>query len=128
MDVNQADASKGWAGVQAQFAGALPEAHRQAVEGMKLWYERDDYLFVHAGVRPGLTIEQQTETDLLWIRRDFSSVECPYPGKVVVHGHTPRREPDLKRWRIGVDTGAYSSGVLTAIRLRGTERMVIQAL
>jgi len=127
VDVAQADPSKGWASVQAAFSKALPQAHRDYVEGLKLWWERDDYLFVHAGVRPGLPLERQTEADLLWIRHEFLRHERPHPRKVVVHGHTPKREPDLHRWRIGVDTGAYASGVLTAIRLRGAERMVIQA-
>jgi serine/threonine protein phosphatase 1 len=126
VDVNRVDPSKGWAGVQAAFAEALPPAHRQCMEDMKLWLRRGDYLFVHAGVRPGVGIEQQTEADLLWIRQEFSRVECPYPGKVVVHGHTPHREPELHRWRIGLDTGAYQTGVLTAIRLRGSERVLIQ--
>lgn len=127
VDVAQADPSKGWASVQAAFAKALPEAHRAYVASMKLWWERDDYLFVHAGVRPGLALDQQTEADLLWIRHEFLRHERPHPKRVVVHGHTPRRDPDLHRWRIGVDTGAYASGVLTAIRLKGAERMVIQA-
>lgn len=127
VDVAQANPSKGWASIQAAFSQAFPPAHRAYVESMKLWLERDDYLFVHAGVRPGLPLDRQTEADLLWIRHEFLRHERPHPRMVVVHGHTPRREPDLHRWRIGIDTGAYASGVLTAIRLRGAERMVIQA-
>ncbi len=126
VDVAQADPSRGWVSVQDAFAKALPDSHRAFLAAMKLWVERDDYLFVHAGVRPGLPLERQTEADLLWIRHEFLRAERPHPNRVVVHGHTPRREPDLHRWRIGVDTGAYASGVLTAIRLKGAERMVIQ--
>ena len=126
VDVKKIDPARGWAAVQKAFAVALPAAHLEAIREMKLWCERDDYLFVHAGVRPGLPIGQQTETDLLWIRQEFIRCDCPYPGKVVVHGHTPTRDADLRRWRIGIDTGAYASGVLSAIRLRGVERMVLQ--
>ena len=71
-------------------------------------------------------MERQTQADLLWIRQEFLAAETPYPGKVVVHGHTPMRQPDLRRWRIGIDTGAYASGILSAIRLRGFERTLIQ--
>jgi len=127
VDIKRADPSKGWASIQAAFAEALPPEHLKFCETMKLWVERDDYIFVHAGVRPGLPIALQAETDLLWIRGEFLNSERPHPDKVVVHGHTPRRDPDLTRWRIGLDTGAYASGVLTAIRLRGPERMLIQA-
>ena len=94
---------------------------------MKLWIGRGDYLFVHAGVRPGVPVDQQAAADLLWIRKEFLEIEVPCPGKVVVHGHTPTRAPEMHRWRIGLDTGAYASGVLSAIRLRGYERRLIQA-
>jgi serine/threonine protein phosphatase 1 len=127
VDVARADPSKGWVSVQKAFAEALPASHLAFCESMKLWVERDDYLFVHAGVRPGRPLAMQSEADLLWIRGEFLRSERPHPDKVVVHGHTPTREPDLKRWRIGLDTGAYASGVLTAIRLRGPERSLIQA-
>lgn len=126
VDVSQASPAKGWAGIQADFKRVLPTSHLAFVQGMRLWLERDDYIFVHAGVRPGLPMERQSQTDLLWIRQGFREAEQPYPDKVIVHGHTPTPEPELKRWRIGIDTGAYASGVLTAIRLRGFERSVIQ--
>jgi serine/threonine protein phosphatase 1 len=128
--VNAAEvgAARGWIGVQEAFARQLPSKHKDFIQNMKLWIELDDYLFVHAGVRPGLPIERQSQTDLLWIRQDFLAAEIPYEGKVVVHGHTPTREAQLKRWRIGVDTGAYASGVLTAVRLKGYERTLIQTL
>jgi serine/threonine protein phosphatase 1 len=126
VDVQRADPAKGWVSVQTAFAEALPPEHLRFCESMKLWVERDDYIFVHAGVRPGVPIALQSEADLLWIRGEFLRAERPHADKVIVHGHTPRREPDLNRWRIGLDTGAYASGVLTAIRLRGPERMLIQ--
>lgn len=128
VDIQKAAGGKGWAGLQLAFQNAVPDSHRDYVRSLKLWVEFGDYLFVHAGVRPGAPIEAQNATDLLWIRQEFLAAETPYPGKVVVHGHTPVRVPDMKRWRIGVDTGAYASGVLTAVRLRGYERTLLQAL
>jgi len=80
-----------------------------------------DYLFVHAGVRPGIPIEAQRETDLIWIRDEFLESTEGF-GKVVVHGHTPGREPVVRPNRIGIDTGAVFSGRLTALRLQDGER------
>jgi serine/threonine protein phosphatase 1 len=127
VNISEAGTGKGWAGVREAFLPVFPLRHLEFIQKMKLWLEVDDYLFVHAGVRPGLPIERQAATDLLWIRQDFLAVEIPYPGRVVVHGHTPTREVNMKRWRIGIDTGAYASGILTAVRLRGYERALIQA-
>ena len=127
VNIAQAGVGKGWAGVREAFLPVFPSRHLEFIQKMKLWLEVDDYLFVHAGVRPGLPIERQAEADLLWIRQDFLSVDTPYPGRVVVHGHTPTREAHMRRWRIGVDTGAYASGILTAVRLKGYERALIQA-
>lgn len=127
VDMVRDGGGHGWQGIQAAFVKRVPQSHRDYIKSMKLWVERGDYLFVHAGVRPGVPIERQSPTDLLWIRQEFLAAEVPYPGKVVVHGHTPMRQPDLRRWRIGIDTGAYASGILSAIRLRGFERTLIQA-
>ena len=127
VDINKEAGGKGWPGLQAAFQRVVPETHRAYVQSMKLWVGFGDYLFVHAGVRPGKPMEEQTQADLLWIRQEFLASETPYPGKVVVHGHTPMRIPDMKRWRIGIDTGAYASGMLTAVKLRGFERVLIHA-
>ena len=84
-----------------------------------------DYLFVHAGIRPGVAPESQSERDLRWIREPFLG----YPedhGFVVVHGHTITQEPEFKPNRIGIDTGAYYSGRLTALGLQGTARWLIE--
>ena len=84
-----------------------------------------DYLFVHAGIRPGVAPEEQSERDLRWIREPFLG----YPedhGFVVVHGHTIIPEPEFKANRIGIDTGAYYSGRLTALGLQGTARWLIE--
>lgn len=80
-----------------------------------------DYVFVHAGIRPGVPLDKQTLADLRWIRDDFLGDERDH-GVMVVHGHTIRDEVDECANRIGIDTGAYRSGVLTAIVLDGTDR------
>jgi serine/threonine protein phosphatase 1 len=86
-----------------------------------------DYVFVHAGIRPGVPLERQTLTDLRWIRDEFLSDERDH-GKMIVHGHTIRDEIDECANRIGIDTGAYKSGVLTAIVLEGAERRYLQTM
>jgi serine/threonine protein phosphatase 1 len=80
-----------------------------------------DYLFVHAGIRPGVPLEEQLQSDLRWIRQDFLLDETDH-GFVVVHGHTISSETEERPNRIGIDTGAYSSGVLTALAIENGER------
>lgn len=83
-----------------------------------------DYLFVHAGIRPGLEVDQQSQSDLRWIRDPFLFDESDH-GFIVVHGHTISDEVDERPNRIGIDTGAYRSGVLTALAIEGCERWLI---
>ena len=105
---------------------AMPDEHRHFLAGLELMAERGDYLCAHAGVRPGMPLDEQTEEDLLWIRDDFLKSEKRL-AKVIVHGHTPEEEAFIGHHRIGVDTGAYATGVLTAIKLKGSEQTLIQA-
>jgi serine/threonine protein phosphatase 1 len=107
------------------LAAALPSAHRLFVEELRLSYQSGDYVFVHAGVRPGRTLEQQTARDLLWIRQGFLKDQRPLPW-TVVHGHTPSERVHADVRRIGIDTGAYATDVLTAVRLEGAERELLQ--
>ena len=86
-----------------------------------------DYLFVHAGIRPGVELEDQKVADLRWIREPFLSHRDNF-GPIVVHGHTIFDEPDFAANRIGIDTGAYRTGRLTALGLEGTERWLIEAV
>jgi len=102
------------------FAAALPEAHLDFFRRLRLTVPVGDYLFVHAGVRPGVPLEAQREDDLIWIRDEFLSATEPF-DKIVVHGHTPVREPVVLPNRIGVDTGAVFTGRLTALRLQDGE-------
>jgi serine/threonine protein phosphatase 1 len=80
-----------------------------------------DYLFVHAGIRPGVPIDEQLQSDLRWIREPFLLDETDH-GCVVVHGHTISPEVEERANRIGIDTGAYRTGVLTALAIDGPER------
>lgn len=114
-----------WAEASAAFNAALPPAHREFFERLELMTTVGDYAFVHAGVRPGVAIEDQAERDLLWIRQEFLQAPGPF-GKVVVHGHTPAEEAQMLKHRLGVDTGAYATGVLTAVRLEGEDQRLIQ--
>jgi serine/threonine protein phosphatase 1 len=83
-----------------------------------------DYLFVHAGIRPGIELDQQQQSDLRWIREPFLLDDRDH-GFVVVHGHTISRRIDEQPNRIGIDTGAFATGVLTALSIEGGERRFI---
>ncbi len=115
-----------WEQAREAFAQALPAEHLEFLRGLELYAEYGDYIFVHAGLRPGVPIERQVEQDLLWIRNEFLEERRPF-AKVVVHGHTPEPEPFLGEMRLGLDTGAYATGILTAARLHGTEQAILQA-
>jgi serine/threonine protein phosphatase 1 len=113
-----------WALARLRLEAAIPPDHLAFLEGLELSATRGDYFFVHAGVRPGVPLEHQSERDMLSIRDEF--ITCPEPfDKVVVHGHTVG-EPYLGANRIALDTGAYASGVLTAIKLKDGERTLLQ--
>lgn len=86
-----------------------------------------DYLFVHAGIRPGLPIEQQTSRDLRWIRQPFLDHGGSH-GKIVIHGHTITEQVDERANRIGIDTGAYRTGCLTALGIEGEQRWIIDTV
>jgi serine/threonine protein phosphatase 1 len=100
----------------ADWAGYLPRPHLLFLRDLAVFHEAGGYLFVHAGVRPGIPLERQSRHDLMWIREPFLSSKRSL-GAVVVHGHTPRQEPVVRPNRIGVDTGAVLGGVLTCVVL-----------
>jgi serine/threonine protein phosphatase 1 len=118
--------NEAWARVSRELKTALPKEHLEFYRGLELMVTVGDYAFVHAGVRPGVPLEQQEERDLLWIRQEFLAEKGPHP-KVIVHGHTPKEEAELTRWRLGVDTGCYATGLLTAVRLLDADQRLIQA-
>lgn len=114
-----------WDKARDALAEAMPPAHLAFLRRLELTAVIGDFLFVHAGVRPGVPLEAQREPDLLWIRQDFLNASGPF-GKIVVHGHTPAEAAFLGEHRIGIDTGAYATGVLTAVRLEDDDRRLIQ--
>ncbi len=95
-----------------EWPSYLPKSHLIFLRDLAPSYEAGGYLFVHAGIRPGIPINRQTRHDLMWIREPFLSCKESF-GPVVVHGHTPRQEPIVRSNRIGIDTGAVMGGVLT---------------
>jgi serine/threonine protein phosphatase 1 len=105
----------------AMVRGAIPREHVEFLETFADSCRFGDYLFVHAGIRPGIQLELQSQSDLRWIREPFLLDDSDH-GFVVVHGHTIREEAEELPNRIGIDTGAYRTGVLTALGIEGTER------
>jgi serine/threonine protein phosphatase 1 len=99
---------------------AMPAIHRNFLQGLALSFSCGDFFFVHAGVRPGIPLQTQTQQDLLWIREDFLLCEETF-SKIIVHGHTPVYEPDIQPNRINIDTGAYATGKLTCLVLEDFE-------
>ncbi len=94
----------------------IPGEHLQFLKELRLYYETEDYIFVHGGINPEKSLEEQTEDDFLWIRGSFYNAEVRFP-KTVVFGHTPFNEPFVKEDRIGIDTGCVYGGKLTAVML-----------
>ncbi len=95
---------------------AMPPAHIEFLRSLKMSHSRGKYFFCHAGVRPRVPLDRQSEQDLLWIRDDFLACTKDF-GKVVVHGHTPVEEPEVLPNRIDIDTGAFATGRLTCVAL-----------
>jgi serine/threonine protein phosphatase 1 len=106
--------------VSTALRRAMPDSHRRFIEGLALSFTCGDFFFVHAGVRPGIPLQKQSRQDLLWIRDDFLLHEDDF-GMVVVHGHTPIYEPEIRWNRINIDTGAYATGRLTCLVLEGDD-------
>lgn len=112
--------------VRDELLARMPAGHLLVLQRLELMVAVGDYAFVHAGVRPGAPLAQQTEQDLLWIREGFLDVDAPHE-KVIVHGHTWLDEkPRFSEHRLSIDTGCYRTGVLTALRLDGGERECLQ--
>jgi serine/threonine protein phosphatase 1 len=103
---------------------AIPKEHVEFLESFDDSCRFGDYLVVHAGIRPGVEFDQQRQSDLRWIREPFLFDETDH-GFVVVHGHTIRPEVEMRPNRIGIDTGAYRSGVLTALAIEGPDSWLL---
>lgn len=109
----------------AALHGVLPDRHLAFYAGLASYHVCGGYVFVHAGLRPGVALAEQNPDDLRWIRRPFLDSEADF-GAMVVHGHSIVAKPEQRPNRIGIDTGAYASGVLTALVLEGATRRFLQ--
>lgn len=109
----------------ARLETLVPQAHLDFLASFEDRIVIGDYAFVHAGIRPGVPIADQKRSDLRWIREEFTGHRGDME-KVVVFGHTIYDEVEERGSRIGIDTGAYASGRLTAIGLEGSERWYLQ--
>jgi len=118
--------TEAWIKASEALAEALPAEHLEFYRNLELMIEVGDYAFVHAGVRPGVPLSRQSEKDLIWIRQEFLTAPGRFE-KIIVHGHTPMEEPQVLPARIGIDTGVYATGVLTAVRLDDTGPRILQA-
>ena len=113
-----------WVEVWKDFKSAIPDDHMQFFSSLQHYHIRGDFIFVHAGLRPGVAFSDQNPQDMMWIRDRFLKDKATF-SKLVVHGHTPSRHPELDHRRLGLDTGAYSTGILTAARMIGLEIKII---
>lgn len=104
------------AALARRLADALPPAHVAFLGSLKRSFSCGDFFFVHAGVRPGVPLLQQTDEDLFWIREKFLNCQDKFE-KIIVHGHTPVAEVEFHSNRINVDTGAFATGRLSCLRI-----------
>jgi len=108
-----------------RLAGCVPQAHADFLDSFEDMIEIGDYAFVHAGVRPDVPLAEQTASDMRWIRAEFLDHRGAF-DRVIVHGHTITDHIENFPHRIGLDTGAYASGRLSAIALEGADRWTLQ--
>lgn len=107
------------------LSDAVPQAHKDFLSALRLSHQEGDYFFAHAGIKPGIPVEEQQAEDLLWIREAFLRSTLDH-GHIVVHGHTPEWSPVTRANRIGIDTGACFGGALTALVLDGDSQSFLQ--
>ncbi len=112
-------------GLAERLDRELPEPHRAFLQGCTESWRCGSYYFVHAGIRPGIALDRQTLEDQLWIRDEFLDSNADH-GVIVVHGHSISQQPQLLSNRIGIDTGAFASGVLTCLVLEGPQQRLLQ--
>ncbi|QND51969.1 serine/threonine protein phosphatase [Phyllobacterium sp. 628] len=105
---------------------AIPAAHVEFLQGLRRSTIMGDFFFCHAGIRPGVDLERQNPEDLIWIRWDF--LDDPHlHSKVIIHGHTPASDVEVRQNRVNLDTGAYASGRLSAIRIDAEAKSFLEA-
>lgn len=113
--------------IQAAFHEALPKQHFRFFRDFLTSYVCGDFYFVHAGVKPNVSLATQKEADLLWIRDEFLSSTEDF-GKIIVHGHTPTREIEVHSNRVNIDTGAFATGRLSCLVIERSELSSIDTL
>ena len=113
--------------VEHLLLSAIPDRHIRFLKDFHETVRFGDYLFVHAGIKPGVAPEQQSGKDLRWIRTEFLNSDANF-GCIVVHGHTIVEEVEVKSNRIGLDTGAYKTGILSALWIDGRETGTLQVV
>lgn len=118
-------AAAGWAAACQALNAAVDERQRAFLAAQDYSFTLGDYFFAHAGAEPGVPLDQQDPQQLMWVRHEFLNHPDPFE-RVVVHGHTPTETVHADDRRIGLDTGAYATGVLTALRLEGETRELLQ--
>ena len=116
----------GLAELRDMFEAAVPQDHLAFLRNLPTSLSLGDFLFAHAGILPGVAVDQQNDRDLMWIRRKFLDDERDH-GAVVVHGHTPVDEPEIRPNRINIDTGAVYGGDLTCLVIEGTDIRFLKA-
>lgn len=119
--------TEAWARVAADLHHKLTARETAFLESLELSVTVGDYFFSHAGARPGVALDRQSPEDLMWIRQPFLNSRTAFE-RVVVHGHTPTARVHADHRRMGIDTKAYHSGELSAVRLEGFERGLLQAI
>lgn len=108
----------------AALLDAVPDSHFAFFRGLERHTSLGDFFFCHAGIKPGIPLDDQDPDDLIWIRWDFLNYSGLHP-KVVVHGHTPEFDVEVMPNRVNVDTGAYKSGRLSALVIDGAEKQIL---
>ncbi|MFQ5560257.1 MAG: metallophosphoesterase [Nitrospinota bacterium] len=111
--------------IQEKLNSCLPASHLIFLSQLQNSFEMGDYFFVHAGILPGVPLNEQRTKHLFWIRDDFTAVKTSHE-KIIVHGHVIRDKPEICKNRIGIDTGAFCSNILTCLVLEGETRRFLQ--
>jgi len=109
-----------------EWAARIPVPHLLFLRDLAISHRIGPYMFVHAGIQPGVPLDQQSRQDMLWIREPFLNSKADH-GVVIVHGHTPKRAPIVQPNRIAIDTGAVLGGALTCVMLEADQLAFLQA-
>ncbi|QCJ00801.1 metallophosphoesterase family protein [Agrobacterium larrymoorei] len=107
------------------FAEAIPDGHKRFIASLPIMLTVGKLLFVHAGIRPGIALAEQSDEDMMWIREPFLAQGPKLPDLFVIHGHTPKDKPSPGPQRLCIDTGAFYTNTLTVLRIDGDQMQLI---